>query len=171
MNTKNIIIIIILIIILVVGGWWFLTKHKPPAVEEKDEIISLLTELKNQTKINFSDIKDVEFEWMLEQGSQIIQGKGIEATRISDDEFSAIRDFFADKDFEADFYNIAAGTISGVVGYKLASTGEAGGKGSIVCHYIGGVTGYKEAEGEWIPPEPDLKDVEVRCGKTEIGVE
>ena len=41
----------------------------------------------------------------------------------------------------------------------------------IVCHFIGGVTGYKEATGQWIPPEPQLKDVEVKCGRTEIVVE
>lgn len=100
-----------------------------------------------------------------------IKGKGFEVFRISDEQFISIRDFFADKGFEADMYNIAAGTVSGMVGYKLASTGEADGKGEarldsarqVVCHFIGGVAGYKEATGQWIPPEPELKDVEVRC--------
>jgi len=176
MSFKNILITIILIIIVVLVGWWLVTKYKPPVIEDKDEITTLLTELKGETGIDFSDIKDFEFIWQTKDGEIPVQGRGFEASRISDEEFRSIGTFFTNKEFESDVYNIAAGTISGMVGYKLSS-GENQ-KESIVCHFIAGVTGYKEATGEpaspdasqggWIPPEPELKDVEIKCGKAEI---
>jgi len=33
---------------------------------------------------------------------------------------------------------------------------------------LGGAAGYKEAKDQWVPPEPDIRDVEVKCGKLEI---
>lgn len=166
MSLKNIIITIILIIIVVLVGWWLVTEYKPPLIEEKDEITTLLTELKSETGINFSDIEDVEFIWQTRDGEIPVQGRGFEANRISDEEFRSIGTFFTNKEFESDVYNIAAGTVSGMVGYKLSLSENQ--KESIVCHFIGGTAGYKEATGEWIPPEPELKDVEIKCGKAEI---
>lgn len=165
MDKKSIIPIIILIIILGVGVWWVATKYKPPTIKEsQDEISVLLTELKDTTEIDFSDIEDVEFNWNTKSGGQDVQGRGFEANRISDTQFRSIGVFFSDKGFEADLYNIAAGTISGMTGYKLALSDTE----QIVCHFIGGVAGYKDATDQWIPSEPELRDVEIECGKTEI---
>ncbi len=177
MNLKNIIIAIILIIIVVLVGWWLVTKYKPPVIEEKDEITTLLTELKSETGINFSDIEDVEFIWQTKDGEIPVQGRGFEASRISDEEFRSIGTFFTNKEFESDVYNVAAGTVSGMVGYKKEETRLDSAR-QVVCHFIAGTAGYKEATGEpaspdasqggWIPPEPELKDVEIKCGKAEI---
>ena len=99
MSLKNIILLIILLIILGVGGWWVATNYRPPTIEDREEIFNLLTELRDATNIGFSDIDYLEFTWHTKQGEQIVQGKGFEATRISDEQFISIATFFADKGF------------------------------------------------------------------------
>ena len=131
-----------------------------------DEVSNFLRGLKQETGIGFSEIQPVEFKWVVEADEKVedilITGKGFEADRISSEQYDSIEFFFLSKDFEINFYNIADGTISELVGYK---------KDQNVCTVAGGAAGYKEAEGQWIPPEPDLKDVEIKCGKTEISEE
>ncbi len=130
-----------------------------------DEVSVFLEDLKQETGIDFSEIKDVEFKWMIKIDPNIedmrVQGKGFEVERISDDQYKSIESFFENNGFEIDMYNIAAGTISWLTGYKIASDDG----GYIVCNITAGVTGYKEAEGQWTSPEPDKKDVEISCGK------
>ncbi|HEC20959.1 MAG TPA: hypothetical protein ENI70_00400 [Candidatus Peregrinibacteria bacterium] len=136
-------------------------------VETKDEISSLLEKIEQATEISFSAIEDLEFKWAVQVDPSIeqieVQGKGFGVERISTEQYHDIESFFKNNGFETDMYNITVGTIAGSAGYKLASTDG----GHVVCRLIGGATGYKEAEGQWIPPEPDKKDVDVRCG--EIG--
>lgn len=67
-----------------------------------------------------------------------------------------IEPFFQGKEFEIDLYNVSSGTVTGAVGYK---------KDDIVCIIAAGVTGYKEAEGQWIPRETDKNDVDIKCGE------
>lgn len=156
---KKFLIIVIVIILVILVGWWLLAKKESTPT---DEISEILEGLKTVTGIDFSEIADTEFDWVVKVDPSvqytIIQGKGFEANRISDEEFKSIASFFTDKEFEVDLYNMAAGTIAGMAGYK---------KDTVVCHFIGGVTGYKEAEGEWIPSESDKMDVEIKCGKLE----
>lgn len=161
---KRVIIIIVIVIIFIVSYWIYQSFKPEQAEEPKDEIFNLLIELEQETEINFSKIKDVEFDWHTKKDYQIVQGKGFEATRISDEQFRSIGIFFTNKGFEADVYNIATEIISGMTGYKLSVSDTE----QIVCHFIAGVSGYKEAEGQWIPPEPNLKDVEIKCGKTGV---
>ncbi|MBZ9577673.1 hypothetical protein KJA13_01405, partial [Patescibacteria group bacterium] len=89
---------------------------------------------------------------------EAVSGKGFEAERISSEQYDSIELFLKDNGFEVDLYNIADGTFVGLVGYRKEKT---------ICAVSGGATGYKEAEGQWIPPEPDIKDVTVNCGKLE----
>jgi hypothetical protein len=128
--------------------------------EKKDEISVLLEDLKLETGIDFSEIQDVEFKWIVKVEPEIteetVTGKGFEVNRISSEQFDSIYSFFKDKGFEADPYNFADGTVSGLRGYK---------KDKAVCTVPGGLTGYKEAEGQWIPPETDKWDITVKCGK------
>ena len=149
---KNIFITIIVIVLVILIGWWFSAKKESVST---DEISALLQDIETTTGIDFSDIKDVDINWSTETGVQIVKGKGFEVLRISDDQFRSIGAFFADQSFEVDVYNVAAGTVSGMSGYA---------KDKIVCLFFAGVTGYKEAEGQWIPPEPDKIDAEIMCG-------
>ncbi|XOB40381.1 MAG: hypothetical protein ACKKMR_03680 [Candidatus Nealsonbacteria bacterium] len=125
-----------------------------------DEILTLLENLEQETGIDFSEIQPVEFKWVVKVDPKVeevdIEGKGFEAKRISNGQYDSVESFLIDRGFEKNLYNIADATFVGLVGYK---------KDQIVCTVSGGATGYKEAEGQWIPPEPDKKDVTVKCGK------
>jgi hypothetical protein len=156
-------LIIIIIIILIIAGYWLYQSSKPEEAEEpKDEISQLLIELKQETGIDFSEIEDVEFKWVVKVDPEIteetVAGKGFEANVIPSEQFDTIHPFLTNKGFQTDVYNIAAGTISGLTGYVKVKT---------VCTVSGGLTGYKEAEGQWIPPDTDHWDITVKCGKIE----
>lgn len=157
---KKVIRIIILIVIIGVV-WWLLEKQKSLPGEE-DEVVSLLENLKQTTEINFSEIQDVEFKWVVNVDPQIkeetVSGKGFEANVIPSEQFDKIHPFLTDNGFETDIYNLAAGTISGLTGYI---------KNKTVCTVAGGLTGYEEAEGQWIPTDTDNWDITVKCGKVE----
>jgi len=107
---------------------------------------------------------EAEFKWMVEGETETesltIQGESLSADGISDEAYQKLVNFFKDNGFEMDPYNAMAGTISGQDGFK---------KGDLVCTVAGGATGYKEAEGQWIPPEPNKKDVEIKCGVLDEG--
>jgi len=162
-------LIIIILIIVVGGAFWLSSKQEAPPIEPEepeDEVVNLLENLKQETNIDFPAIEDVEFDWLVEKYQEItriaIQGKGFEAERISDEQYRNVESFLKNKGFEADVYNAAAGTISGLDGYR---------KDYLVCIVVGGASGYKEATGQWIPPEPDKKDVEVKCGKGDSSID
>ena len=80
------------------------------------------------------------------------------AERISSAQYDSIKSFLLGKGFKKDPYNMADGMVSGLKGYKKDQT---------VCIIFGGATGYKETEGQWIPPGSDIKDVTVICGELE----
>ena len=165
--SKKYILIIILIALVVCGAFWLSGKQEASPVEEvEDEVLNLLENIKQETGIDFSAIVDVEFDWMVEKDKGMervtIQGKGFEANEILSEQYAKIESFLKDNGFEADIYNAAAGTISGLDGYR---------KDYLVCIVIGGAAGYKEAEGQWIPPEIDKKDVEVKCGQGDISID
>ena len=153
---------IIIIIIVIIGVvWWLSTKQESPQ-EEEDVIVSLLENLKQETKIDFSEIQDIEFKWIVNVDPQIkeetVTGKGFEANVVPSEQYDSIHPFFIENGFKTDVYNHTAGTISGSTGYKKDKT---------ICTVSGGLTGYKEAEGQpaspvggWIPQETDKNDVD-----------
>lgn len=170
-------IIIVILIVIVVGGLGYLiyqsmpkeeTKPEEAAEEEaEDEISILLEELEQETGIDFSEIEEAEIFWIVKVDPKLeeatIEGKGFEVEGISDLQGTKIENFLESRGFVVDIYNVADGTIVGAVGYK---------KDQIVCSVVEGFSGYKEATGEWIPPDPNKRDVEVKCGKLEqIGEE
>jgi len=132
--------------------------------ELKEDPSLFLMTLKKETKIDFSDIQDIEFNWVLEVKPEVneitINGKGFEAMRVLEQKYQKAISFLKDRDFAIDISNIAdgAGTVGGLIGYK---------KDNIVCALAAGFTGYKEAEGQWIPPETDKYDIEIKCGQYE----
>ena len=152
--------LIIFIILAAIGyfGYQYFTELQ----ETKDEASVLLQNLEQTTSINFSEIGNSEFKWIVrvepEIAEETIAGKGFETDRISSEQFDSIHPFFIDNGFKTDVYNFTAGTISGSTGYI---------KDKAVCTVAGGLTGYKEAEGQWIPPETDKWDIAVKCGNLE----
>jgi len=118
-----------------------------------DEVLVLLENLEQETGIDFSEIQDVEFKWIVKVDptitEEIVTGKGFEANRISSEQYDSVESFLIDRGFEKDLYNIADGLFVGLAGYK---------KDQIVCTISGGST----------PQEPDIKDITVKCGKLEV---
>ena len=141
-------------------------KGKPSTEEIEGEIFSLLEDLKEDTGINFSEVLPAEIKWNVkkEQGIEetIIKGGGFEVVGLSIEQEGKIKEFLINKEFEEDLYNIADGTVSGLIGYKKDQT---------ICIVISGATGYKEAEGQWIPPDPEKRDIDVKCGKATASIE
>lgn len=131
-----------------------------------DEALSLLNEFELETGIDFSDVQPAAFRWAVEAEGEVkeadIDGKGFSSEGIAAEQGAKVEGILADKGFKKDPYNISAGTVSESSGYK---------KDQIVCVVMKGASGYKEAVGEWIPPEPDKIDIEVMCGSLEIILE
>jgi hypothetical protein len=126
---------------------------------ENEEVFNLLKSLEEETQIDFSGIVKAEFIWNIEDEEEVeVSGKSFDVVKISDNQYRSIETFFKNNGFGIDVYNVAAGTISSSTGYQ---------KEAIVCIVAGGASGYKDAKGQWIPPEPDKKDVEVKCGLLE----
>lgn len=127
-----------------------------------DEISILLENLEQETGIDFSEIEETEFKWIVKVDPKVeeenVSGKGFEANVISSEEFDSIHPFLINNGFKTDVYNFADGTISGLRGYR---------KDKAVCAVSGGLTGYKEAEGQWIPPDTSNWDITVKCGNIE----
>jgi len=121
-----------------------------------DETSGLLRDLKQETGIDFSEEKDVEFPWYIDagggSGEVAIQGKGFEVMGVSSQDHKDVESFFENNGFEIDLYNVASGTVAGLTGYK---------RGEIVCT----VAGRMWLDKEGIPIEEDKNDVEVKCGK------
>ncbi len=118
-----------------------------------DEILSLFENLKQETGIDFSEIEDVEFKWVIKVTPKVeevdITGKGFEAERISSEQYDSVESFLIDRDFEKDLYNMTDGLFTGLKGYK---------RDQIVCTVSGGSTSQ----------EPDINDIKVNCGRLEI---
>jgi len=159
---KKVITFFSIIAIIIGVGLIFDYYTKPASVPSpsQDEVSTFLNNLKQETGIDFSGVAEVEFEWQVkkyeEMKSVTVAGKGFEVAGITTEKFREVESFFENNDFEVDVYNVAAGTVSGLTGYI---------KDRLVCLVAAGATGYKEATGQWIPPEPDKKDVEVKCGQ------
>ncbi|MBZ9569892.1 protease inhibitor I42 family protein [Patescibacteria group bacterium] len=165
MFKKNIAIIIAIIVVVGLGYWIYqstLIPEEEGKEETKDEVSILLEDLKQETKINFSEIQPVEIKWNVNKYEEIeeviVEGKGFEAKGISSEQYNNVELFFEDKGFEVDLYNVADATFAWLVGYK---------KDYIVCTIVGKI--WLDEEG--MPLEGDKNDVEVKCGKGDSSIE
>lgn len=83
------------------------TKINQP--EEKEAVAELLNNLKNQTKIDFSNLEELEFQWNQgapdENNTQALKGKGFQAEKISFNQYLALQNFFTQQAFQLDPYN------------------------------------------------------------------
>ena len=152
-------IIVLLMLIIVITGAavnYFLNTDSL-----EDEISEILKELKQEIAIE-ADIQSTELKWIVNVDPKVqdvsIEAKGFEVKRISEEQFTKIDSFLKNKGFELDLYNMADGTFVALKGYR---------KDQLVCAVSGGTTGYKEAEGQWIPSEPDKYDITIKCGRLE----
>jgi len=150
-------LIVILLVVALGGGYLIfgtgLLKDAPTVT---------LEEVAEELEVNYPEIDEKEFDWNVEKDESIqainIIGKGFEVTEVQNDQYLKVDEYFIDQGFERDVYNIAAGTVGELTGYK---------KDQLVCIVIAGFSGYKDASGQWIPPDPQKKDIDVYCGLTE----
>jgi inhibitor of cysteine peptidase len=148
-------LIVILLVVAIGGGYLiFGTLKDAPTVT--------LEGVAKEMEISYPEIDEKEFDWSIEKEDNIqaisITGKGFEATEVPNDQYLKVDQYFLDQGFQRDVYNIAAGTVGELTGYK---------KDQLVCVVVSGFSGYKEAVGQWIPPDPQKKDVDAYCGTTE----
>ncbi len=124
------ILFIFIIFAIVVAGAYFVFLYKPGTNEAltKDASFAILSDIKKQTKISFSDISGKTFSWNIEGEDAIVSiavpGKGFGASGITNDDADKIGQYLEGNGFKLDFFNIGDGTLSGISGYK---------KGSDVC--------------------------------------
>lgn len=163
MSKKLITIISIVIVILIaVAVWFFIPKLWPIDQEEEsdfgDGVPGLLATLERKTGISFSEAGNLEFNWNILAGKEInpkvILGKGFQADGVSGQEEAKIGLFFHDKGFEVDIYNIAAGTVAGVTGYK---------KDNMVCLVLSQI--WLDENG--FPLGENKRDIQVKCGEND----
>jgi hypothetical protein len=129
---------IILILAVLVGVfiyWQYLEVQKenikqlqelkiPEKQEVKDEITLLLGEIDKDTNIDFSEIKNIKFDWTTSPTEKMtIEGKGIEKD-FSLEERKKIDSFLVNQEFVIDEHNSGNATVMGMEGYE---------KGNIIC--------------------------------------
>ena len=88
-------------------------------IKERDEISSLLREVKEETNIDFPEIKEIEFSW----DPIRIQGKGFER-EITDEELATIKGFLLSEGFVMNMAHTGDGTLVAGWGFQ---------KDQIVC--------------------------------------
>ena len=118
----------------------------------------LMTRLKayNREKSDTTLVSAVgQFKWKTENGEIVVDGETLHSEKISKDALNMLSDFFLNYGFEKNDLNITAGTVYGAEGYT---------KDNFVCIVKSGLTGYRESDDDWIPPEPDKYDVKIKCG-------
>jgi hypothetical protein len=135
------------------------------AVCDPKEPISTLSQMVNRIKAYNNETHEIaltgsekELEWHFENGDVVkIPGEKMYAENLTYEDSEKIDVFFEMKGFELDMYNIADGTVAGMVGYK---------KGEFACTVIRGSQGYQESlsDPEWDFEGVDTYEVEIICG-------
>ncbi len=128
-----------------------------------DEISVFLRRLIAETKIDFSWAKQAKFQWLIEAEPDLeeidVEGKEIEAEKLTAEQEAQIQGFFIANGFSNDFYNQTESPVVKLTSFK---------KEQLVCIMISGITGYKKAEGDWTPPATTTRDIDLKCGKLEV---
>lgn len=154
MSNQSIIIAIVIVIIVAVVSGYIIHQglNEEEEIIQEDGIYSLFSGLKEYTGLEFSNEEDIEFSWMIEKEGgikeMIANGKQVEAKEVTN--LSIISRYFKDNGFKEDIYNVASGTVVGLVGYK---------KDNIICIVV------EKIRADNSSPEEEINsDVSVKCG-------
>jgi len=157
MPKKVIIKIIVIVIIFGAGYLLYQSLASKRTSEVKDEVLTLLNDLRKKTKVNFPEPAEVNFDWVVTEKQAVnAKGKGFEINEISNQAYQDIESFFVDRDFELDNNNVSFGSVGGTNGYK---------KDDIVCSIYRIASEYDFEKPREIPENTDTKDVKVKCGE------
>jgi len=154
MSKQSIIIaILIVIIVILISGYIIYQGLNKEEVVQENEITTIFSGLKEYTKIEFSDEEDIELSWMVEKEEaikeMIVNGKQIKTEKVTNPDI--IGKYFKDNGFEEDMYNVASGTVIGLIGYK---------KDNVICLVV------EKMRADGFSPEGDYvgEDVNIKCG-------
>lgn len=148
---------IAIVFILVISGVYLIFFNKETI--SMDSSFNVLKSLDEQTQVGFSNIEGRVFVWNYETdgettGSVNVSGKGFIAIGITNSQTETVKNYFEENGYKIDFFNISAGTLSGISGYK---------KDKSVCVVV--TTIWKDDQG--LPMAVDKLDVDVSCGELE----
>ncbi|HUW21461.1 MAG TPA: hypothetical protein VMW41_02215 [Candidatus Bathyarchaeia archaeon] len=134
---------------------------------ELEEVFNFFTALKDNVFINFSGIGIIEFKWNI-KGEKVgketkiktlnLSGKAISASEVLEEKINEICDYFEKEGFAVSVYNIAAGTVTGTIGYQ---------KDNLVCLISNVMSGFDFSDPQAIPTPSGNVDIEVSCGLLE----
>jgi inhibitor of cysteine peptidase len=164
MKWRYILLVIVIILAVLLIGLWLLNNGDDQVQQKTEsntepEIPQLLKALANETGIIFSNIEEAEIKWNIKQEIGIrqitIRGMGFKTQEAPGQTLIKIKQFFGSNGFTNDVYNMAAGTISGVTGYRKDQT---------ACLVTDQLSGF-DPNPQDIPPENPKHDIEVGCGQ------
>ena len=154
MSPRFILLVVMVGAVMLIGGlsYWLLQSTLVP----QDETSIFMEELREKTGVEFSRIQIVEFKWNIRKNGEIkeirVQGAGFSAKNVSVDQQAKIEAFFEERGFQKDVYNLAAGTIAGLAGYK---------KDGFVC-----LIKKRSRLDRWGRPlATGERDIEIKCGQ------
>ncbi|MFC1710163.1 hypothetical protein ACFL0F_00690 [Patescibacteria group bacterium] len=147
---------------LVAAGYsWCEEKQKCLRVWEEgcDQITTLLTNIKDDTGVDFTKLQEISFDWYMgdtPDSAISISGYSVEAYNVSSIEFESLKAYFADNSYELDVFNNSTATLVGIAGYR---------EGNTVCLLIATEAGRINEGDGLIAPEEGKNDVQIKCGE------
>ena len=113
---------------------------------------NILNSIKQDTKIDFSNIKEQKFTYKYESGNNVaISGMGFSALNINNDSTEAVRKYFDDNGFETDFFEMGS-DLSGI-SYRSKDKNACMIKTSVL------------ADNQGLPQATNKLNVSVFCGE------
>ncbi len=149
--TKRNIILIIIIVIVVIGvlGYFIYSRF----LAKSDEITVFLEELGASVELDFSEVRDAEFNWSSIDKEVLIKGKAVEVKSVAEDQYLKVEDYFNQQGFEQDSYNAVLGPLKRASGYT---------KGEMICLFT--VELCEECLDEDSAIIDNKNDLKVECG-------
>lgn len=111
---KDILFIIVIFILIILGIYFVFINGGL----SDNSAFNILNSLEQETKIDFSSIKEDSFTYKFESGDQSnVSGFGFYALSVNNDSSDAIRKYFEDNEFKIDFFEIE-NDLSGISYYS-----------------------------------------------------
>lgn len=144
----------------IVGKW---LKKDQITQESATKVVNEIYNMVGELDLSPENVQDDEFTWKTIEGEReevediIVKGKSIRLFNISDDLNTNIQKYFEKYGYVVDAYNMASGTITGIIGFI---------KGDTVCVVKSSASDYDPDTGlEGL--SSGESDVTVECGELE----
>jgi len=140
-----------------------LREWEEPCTQEK--IFNLLSQIKNDSDIDFSGIGKTSFDWVIKEGQstnkdepikETLEGKAIFAENVEYEKVNEIDALFTNEGFETDPLNIATGTYGSLIGFRKENT---------VCLITTTVSGYDPSNPEKEMEPSETETIKIECSE------